>query len=124
MEVTDSLQIPPNSDTAQSTEEKAKTSKPIGDSNVEMDSDDVSTLIVNLISDKDHLQDNDKAKYTGVTKFNPKSFKSGTSVGYINVRESSFELLFAQVKMAMDKMFTVLRLSRFNHLVSKGGLKV
>ncbi len=46
-----------------------------------MYSDDVTTLNVHNIGDKDHLQDDDKAKYMGVTKFNPKSFKSGVSVG-------------------------------------------
>ncbi len=45
-------------------------------------------------------------------------------MGYISIQESSFELLFAQVKMAMDKMFTVLSLSRLNHLVGNGGSKV
>ncbi len=72
-----------------------------------MDSDDVFALNVHNIGDMDHLQNNDKGKYMGITKFNLKSFKSGMSVGYISIQESSFELLFTQVKMAMDKMFTV-----------------
>ncbi len=43
---------------------------------MEMDSDDVAALNVHNIINKDHLQDNNKAKYTGMMKFNPKSFKS------------------------------------------------
>ncbi len=89
-----------------------------------MDSDNVSALNVHNISDKDHLQDDYEAKYTGMTEFNPKNFKSGASVGYMSIPDSSFELLVAQVKMAMDKMFAVLPLSRFNHYVGNSGSKV
>ncbi len=89
-----------------------------------MNPDDVSALKVHHIGEKERLQDGDCAKYTGMTKFNPKSFMSCSSVGYISVMDLSFKLLFAQVKMSMNKMFDVLPLSRFNHLVGNGGLKV
>ncbi len=91
---------------------------------MEMYPEDVSALNVQHIGEKECLQQDDNAKYAGMTKFNPKSFKSGPSVGYISVPDVSIDLLFAQVKMTMNEMFDVLRLRRFNHLVGNGGSKV
>ncbi len=63
-------------------------------------------------------------KYEGNEKFNPKSFKSGSSVGYINLSEVKHEVLFAQIGMLREPMFDVIPLSRNNHLVGNGGSKV
>ncbi len=124
MDIGEPKQTPCTSDTAPPTEEKTKASKPHGDSDVEMDPADVSALNVHHIREKERLQDADHIKYQGPTKFSPKSFKSGSSVGYISVKDSSFELLFAQVKMSMNKVLNILPLSRFNHLLENSGSKV
>ncbi len=76
------------------------------------------------IGEKECLQDTDQFKYKAVIKFNPKRFKSGPSVGYISVMDSTFELFFAQVKMSMEQMFDVLPMTRFNHIVGNSGSKV
>ncbi|MBL0686803.1 MAG: hypothetical protein JJV94_03135 [Sulfurospirillum sp.] len=89
MEVTDSSQIPPTGDTVQSTKEIVKASKPQEYLDVEMDSDDLTSLNVHNICDKDRLQDDDKAKYMCLTKFIPKGFKSSMNVGNISVSDSS-----------------------------------
>ncbi len=46
---------------------------------------------------KDLLHKEDMHKYKGDEKFNPKSFKSGSSVWYINHSEVTNEVLFAQI---------------------------
>ncbi len=38
--------------------------------------------------------------------------------------KSSFELLFTQVKIVMDKIFKMIPMSKYDHLVGNGGLKV
>ncbi len=62
--------------------------------------------------------------YKGNEKFNPKSFKSGSSVGYINQSEVTNGVLFAQIRMLREIMFDFIPLSRYNHLVGNGGSKV
>ncbi len=84
--------------------------------------DDILNL--DTVGKKERLQDVDHDKYRGDVKFNPTSFRSGPSVGYINFDLVSFELLFAQVRMTKELMFDILSLSRFNHLVGNGGSKV
>ncbi len=73
---------------------------------------------------KDLLHMDDVHNYEDDEKFNPKSFKSGSNVGYINVEEVSYELKFAPVRMLRELMFDVIPLSRYNHLVGNGGSKV
>ncbi len=73
---------------------------------------------------KDLLHKEDMHKYEGNKKFNPKSFMSGSSVGYINLSAVTNELLFAQIRMIRELMFNVIPLSRYNHLVGNGGSKV
>ncbi len=63
-------------------------------------------------------------KYEGDEKFNPKSFKSGSSVGYIDRSAVTDEVLFAQIRMLRELMFNVVPLSRYNHLVGNGGSNV
>ncbi len=73
---------------------------------------------------KDLLHKEYMHKYEGDEKFNPKSFKSGSSVGYINHSEVTNGVLFAQIRMLRELMFDVIPLSRYNHLVGNGGSKV
>ncbi len=73
---------------------------------------------------KDLLHMEDMHKYKGDEKFNPKSFKSGSSVGYINRSEVTNEVLFAQIRMLRELIFDVILLSRYNHLVGNRGSKV
>ncbi len=63
-------------------------------------------------------------KYTGIEKFNPKSFKSGSSVGFIDQNTAPYEVLFAQIRMLRELMFDVIPLSRYDHLVRNGSSKV
>ncbi len=48
---------------------------------------------------KDRLSNEDMHKYTGMEKFNPKSFQSGSSVGFINLNTVTNEVIFAQIRM-------------------------
>ncbi len=66
---------------------------------------------------KDLLCKEDMHKYEGDEKFNPKSFKSGSSVRYIDRSKVTDEVLFAQIRMLRELMFDVIPLSRYNHLV-------
>ncbi len=84
----------------------------------------VSNLQLDSRSVKDLLQKEDMQKYEGDEKFNPKSFKSGSSVGYINLSKVTPEVLFAQIGMLKELMFHVIPLSMYNHLVGNGGSKV
>lgn len=59
-----------------------------------MNLDVIDILNLDRISKKECLQDKDHDKYTGYVKFNPESFRSGQSVGYINIEIVSYELLF------------------------------
>ncbi len=51
--------------------------------------------------------------YLGETKFNPKLFESSQIVGYIKVDDASFNLLYTQVKVVMNKMFDIIPIRRF-----------
>ncbi len=73
---------------------------------------------------RDHLHKADIHMYEGEEKFNPKSFKSGSRVGYIDLNTATDEMLFAQIRMLKELIFNVIRLSRYNHLVGNGELKV
>ncbi len=66
----------------------------------------------------------DMHKYTGTAKFNPKSFQSGSSAGFIDRNRATMEVLFAQIRILRELMFYVVPLSRYNHLVGNGGSKV
>ncbi len=63
-------------------------------------------------------------KYTGTETFNPKSFQSSSSVGFIELNTVAKEVLFDQIRMLRELMFDVIPLSRYDHLVRKGGSKV
>ncbi len=69
------------------------------DKDTALKSDVLDILHFDTIGKKDLLQADDVHKYEGDEKFNPKSFKSGSSVGYIDVEEVSYELKFAQLRM-------------------------
>ncbi len=84
----------------------------------------VSNLQLDTRSVKDLLQKEDMYKSVGDDKFNPKSFKSGSSVGYINLSKVTPEVLFAHIRMLKELMFDVIPLSRYNHLVGNRGSKV
>ncbi len=66
-------------------------------------SDDINKSMTNKAIDllhldsrgaKDRLSNEDMHKYTGVEKFNPKSFQSGSSVGFIDLNTVTNEVLF------------------------------
>ncbi len=63
-------------------------------------------------------------KYTGFQIFNPKSFNSGSSIGFIDLNTASYEVLFAQIRMLREHMFDVIPLSRYDNLVGNGVSKV
>ncbi len=48
---------------------------------------------------KDRLSNEDMHNYTGVEKFNPNSFQSGSSVRFINLNKVTNEVLFAQIRI-------------------------
>ncbi len=79
---------------------------------------------LDTISERDLCQKEDMHKYMVDEKFNPKSIKSGSSVGYIDLDTVPYELKFAQIRMLRELMFNLIHLSRYNHLVGNGGLKV
>ncbi len=125
MEVEESIQKPLQGETVPLIEDKSVATNGItSPTSAHNDSSDVEMKNVNIdilnVSDKGeddrlHLEDFDK--YTGSTKFNSKSFKAGYGQGTISMTKSSFELLFTQVKIVMDKIFKIIPLSRYNHLV-------
>ncbi len=84
----------------------------------------IDTLHLDSRGAKDRLSNEDIHKYTGVEKFNPKSFQSGSSVGFIYLKTVTNDVLFAQIRMFRELMFDVITLSRYDHLVGNGGLKV
>ncbi len=84
----------------------------------------IDILLLDNKGKTDHLQDSDSHQYDGANKFNPKSFKLGQSVGYIDVEAMSYDLLFTQVSMLKELMFNAIQLKRYNHLVGNGGSKV
>ncbi len=54
-------------------------------------------LLLDTRGGKDLLQKEDMHKYESDEKFNPKSFKSGSSFGYTNRQKMTDEVLFVQV---------------------------
>ncbi len=77
----------------------------------------LDSLHLNSRGAKDSLSTKDMLKYTGIEQFNPKSFKSGSSIGFIDLNAVSHEVLFAQIRILKELMFNVISLSRYNHLV-------
>ncbi len=60
-----------------------------------MTNDAIYTLHLDFRGEKDCLSIEDMHKYTGAEKFNPKSFQSSFSVGFINLNTATKEVLFA-----------------------------
>ncbi len=83
----------------------------------------IDELQLDSRSAKDQLQKADRHQYSGDKKFNPKCFKSGSSVGYINLSVASEDVVYSQIGMLKDLMFDVIPLSRYNNLVRNGGSK-
>ncbi len=98
--------------------------KSIDDTEKVMTSEVLYDLQLNTRGDMDRLHKDDAYKYKGDEQFNLKSFKSGSSVGYIAMNTATEEVLFAQIRMLKEQMFDVIPVSKCNHLVGKGGLKV
>ncbi len=72
-------------------------------------------------SSKDQLQKEDRHQYKGDEKFNSKSFKSGSSVGYVDLSLTSEDVrVYCQIGMLKEFMFDVIPLI---HLVGNGGSK-
>ncbi len=71
--------------------------KTTDDLNKEMKSDVIDSLSLDFRGESDRLSVNDIHKYTGVVKFNPKSFQSGASVGFFDLNSTTNEVLFAQI---------------------------
>ncbi len=84
-------QTAPKGTIAPNTTEHNDASSPLDDdADVEMEDDeDVSALHATSTDDVDRLQPADYNKYTVTNNFNPKSFKSGRSLGYVNVKEAT-----------------------------------
>ncbi len=89
-----------------------------------MTNDAIDALHLDFRGEKDRLSIEDMHKYTGTKKFNPKSFQSGSSVGFIDLNTARKEVLFAQIRMLGELMFDVVPLSRYNYLVGNRGSKV
>ncbi len=117
-------QLPPQAPTASSQIVSVMKVTQHGDKYTAKKSGLLDILNLDTRGEKDLLQADDVHKYEGDEKFNPKSFKSGPSVGYIDVEEVSYELKLAQVRILQELMFDVIPLSRYNHLVRNGGSKV
>ncbi len=64
-----------------------------------MRNDAIDSLHLDLRGEKDRLSIKDMHKYTGTEKFNPKSFKRGSSVRFINLKTATEEVLFTQIRM-------------------------
>ncbi len=60
-------------------------------------------------------------KYGGSNKFSPKSFMSGSSVGHINLNAVSKDVLFAQIRMFRELMFSVDTTTWLEMVVQKCG---
>ncbi len=98
--------------------------KATDDLNMEMKSDLIDSLSLDFRGESDRLSVDDIHKYTWVVKFNPKSFQSGASVGFIDLNSTTNKVLFAQIRMLRELMFDIIPLSRYDHLVGNGGSKV
>ncbi len=77
----------------------------------------IDTLHLDSRSAKYHLSNEDMHKYTGVEKSNPKSFQSGSNVGFIDLNTVTNEVLFTQIRMLREVIFDVIPRSRYDHLV-------
>ncbi len=97
--------------------------KPTDDINKSMTNEAIDVLHLASRGAKDRLSNKDLHKYTGVEKFNAKSFQSGSSVGFIDLNTVTNEVMFAQIRMLRELMFDVIPLSRYDHLVGNGGRK-
>ncbi len=97
--------------------------KTTDDINKSMTNEAIDVLHLDSRGAKDCLSNEDMHKYTCVEKFNPKSFQSGSSVGFIDLNTVTNEVLFAQIRMLRELMFDVVPLSRYDHLVGNGGSK-
>ncbi len=73
----------------------------------------IDTLHIDSRGAKDHLSNEDMQKYT----FNPKSFQSGSSVGFIELNTVTNKALFTQIRILRELMFDVIPLSKYDHLV-------
>ncbi len=93
-------------------------------SDVEMKDDNIEMLNISVKGEEEQLHLDDFDKYTATTKFNHKNFKAGQGQGTASLAKSSFELLFTQVKIIMDEMFSIISMSRYIHLVGNSRLKV
>ncbi len=82
-----------------------------------MTNEAIDILHLDFRGAKDRLSNEDMHKYTGVEKFNPKIFQSGSSVGFIDLNGVTNEVLFAQIRILRELMFDVIPLSRYDHLV-------
>ncbi len=98
--------------------------KTTDDINKSMTNEVIGILHLDSRGAKDHLSNKDMHKYTGVEKFNPKSFQSGSSVGFINLNTVTNEVLFAQIRMLRGLIFDVDPLIRYDHLVGNRGSKL
>ncbi len=98
--------------------------KTTDDINKNMRNDVIDSLHQDFSGEKDRRSIEDIHKYTGTEKFNPKSFKRGSSVGFIDLNTVTEEVMFTQIRIFREHMFDVIPLSRYNHLVGNGGSKV
>ncbi len=98
--------------------------KTTDDINISMTNEVIDVLHLDFRGAKDRLSNEDMHKYTGVEKFNPKSFQSGSSIRFIDLNAVTNEVLFAQIRMFRELMFDVVPLGRYDHLVGNGGSKV
>ncbi len=85
--------------------------KTTDDINKSMTNDAIDALHLDFRGKKDRLSIEDIYKYSGVEKFNPKSFQSGSSVGFIDLNAATKEVLFSQIRMLRELMFDVIPLS-------------
>ncbi len=111
-------------DTSKPSQSDSSGIKTADDINKSMTNNAIDSLYLDFRGEKDRLSIEDMHKYTGTEKFNPKSFQSGSSVGFIDLNTATEEVLFAQIRMLREHMFDVLPLSRYNHLVGNRGSKV
>ncbi len=102
MEEEEKQQTPPKAETAASIFTVVEGSNRNYNTDVKMNPKVIDILLLDNRVKTDRLQDSDSHKYDGTMKFNPKSFKSGQSVGYIDVKAVSYDLLFTQVRMLKE----------------------
>ncbi len=83
----------------------------------------IDKLHLDIRNAKDQLQNEDRQQYKGDEKFNPKSFKSSSSVDHIDLYVASQDVVHGKIGMLKEHMFDVIPLSQYNHLVRNGGSK-